>query len=171
MNRGVLGLGLLVTTPLLAILILNRDRRPLDIRTPLIQKPAPDVFVKSLDGEGSLRLSSLKGKPVVVNFWASWCVPCVEEHAALSAFAQANPDVAFVGIVYEDTAENARAFLSQRGRAYTPYIDDSGKASIAFGVYGVPETFFVNAAGTIVAKTVGAVNEQSLEENLAEARK
>ena len=171
MNKGVLAIGLVVTAPLLAILVLNRDRRPLEIISPLIQKPAPSVVLQRMEDGAALPLESLRGRPVVVNFWASWCVPCVQEHASLTAGARQNTDVAFVGVVYEDSPENAKAFLNQRGRSYPIYLDEGAKAAIAFGVYGVPETFFINAQGTIVAKHVGAVDDQSLQERLAVARR
>ena len=171
MNKGVLAIGVMVASPLLAILVLNLDRKPLEISSPLIQKLAPDVVLSRLDDAQPLQFSSLRGRPAVVNFWATWCVPCVQEHASLNAGARRNPDVAFVGVVYEDTVENARAFLSRHGRAFPEYTDEGAKAAIAFGVYGVPETFFVNPQGVIVAKHVGPVDDESLAEKLALARK
>jgi cytochrome c biogenesis protein CcmG, thiol:disulfide interchange protein DsbE len=171
MNKGVLAIGLAVTTPLIALLLLNINRDPTSIHSPLIEKPAPDVRLLELSGGGSLQLSSLRGRPVVVNFWATWCIPCIQEHAALTAAARANPDVAFLGVVYEDTAENARGFLAQRGSAYTSYADDDGKATIAFGVYGVPETYFIDSLGTIVDKFVGPLDGDTIREKLAVARR
>lgn len=171
MNKGVLAIGLSVTTPLIGLLLWNIHRDPTTISSPLIHKPAPDVRLQELSGGGSLQLSSLKGRPAVVNFWATWCIPCVQEHAALSAGARANPDVTFLGVVYEDTAENARAFLAQRGIAYGSYGDDDGKASIAFGVYGVPETFFIDAQGIIVDKFVGPLDPDSLRQRLSVIRR
>ena len=171
MNKGVLAVGLVVTTPLLALLVLNIDRNPSAIASPLINKPAPDVLIQRLDGGGSLRLSSLKGRPAVVNFWATWCVPCIQEHTTLTSGARANPDVAFVGIVYEDSSENARAFLAQRGTSYPSFVDEDGKAAIAFGIYGVPETFFIDAQGTITDKYVGPLDDETLRHRLNVAKK
>jgi cytochrome c biogenesis protein CcmG/thiol:disulfide interchange protein DsbE len=171
MNKGVLAVGLVVTVPLIGLLLVNIHRDPTSISSPLIDKPAPDVRLMELSGGGSVQLSSLKGRPAVVNFWATWCVPCVQEHASLSAGARANPDVAFLGVVYEDTAENARGFLAQRGAAYPSYADDDGKASIAFGVYGVPETFFIDSKGVIVEKYVGPLDGDTLRQRLALARR
>lgn len=171
MNKGVLAIGVAVTVPLMGLLLLNIDRNPNAIASPLIEQPAPDVVMRPLDGAGSLQLSSLRGRPAVVNFWATWCVPCVQEHAALTSGARSNPDVAFLGVVYEDSAENAAAFLDQRGSAYPSYADENGKAAIAFGVYGVPETFFIDARGTIVSKFVGPLDSNSLRERLAAARR
>jgi cytochrome c biogenesis protein CcmG/thiol:disulfide interchange protein DsbE len=172
MNKGVLAAGLVVTLPLILLLVVNIHRDPTVINSPLIEKPAPDVVLAELSGGTSLRLASLKGRPTVVNFWASWCVPCVQEHAALTAGARTNPDVAFVGVVYEDTAENAKAFLAQRGgAAYPTYTDDDGKAAIAFGIYGVPETFFIDSKGVIVEKYVGPLDPDTLRQRLAAARR
>jgi cytochrome c biogenesis protein CcmG/thiol:disulfide interchange protein DsbE len=171
MNKGVLAIGLAVTLPLLGLLLLNIGRNPSAIASPLIKKPAPDVRMKNLSGGGSLQLSSLRGRPVVVNFWATWCIPCIQEHAALTAAARTNPDVTFLGVVYEDSTENALNFLAQRGSSYNSYADDDGKAAIAFGVYGVPETFFIDAAGTIVDKYVGPLDDDTIFAKLAAAKK
>lgn len=171
MNKGVLAVGLAVTVPLIGLLLVNIGRNPSAISSPLIHKPAPDVRIRNLEGSGSLQISSLRGRPAVVNFWATWCVPCVQEHMSLGASARANQDVTFLGVVYEDTAENARAFLEQRGAAFSSYVDEDGKAAIAFGVYGVPETFFINAQGIITDKFVGPLDDDTLREKLAVARK
>jgi len=171
MNKGVFAIGLAVTVPLIGLLLVNIDRDPTSISSPLINKPAPDVRLTELSGGAPVQLSSLKGRPAVVNFWATWCIPCIQEHASLTAGARANPDVAFLGVVYEDTAENARGFLASRGSAYPSYSDDDGKGAIAFGVYGVPETFFIDAKGTIVEKYVGPLDGDTLRQKLALARR
>ena len=171
MNKGVLAVGLAVTVPLIGLLLLNIDRDPTSISSPLIEKPAPDVRLLELSGGGSVQMSSLRGRPAVVNFWATWCIPCIQEHASLTAGARANPDVSFLGVVYEDTAENARGFLASRGSAYPSYPDDDGKGAIAFGVYGVPETFFIDSKGTIVEKFVGPLDGDTLRQKLAMARR
>jgi len=171
MNKGVLAVGLAVTVPLIGLLLLNIHRDPTSISSPLIEKPAPDVRLMELSGGAAVQMSSLKGRPAVVNFWATWCIPCIQEHASLTAGARANPDVAFLGVVYEDTAENARRFLTSRGTAYPSYADDDGKAAIAFGVYGVPETFFIDSRGMIVEKYVGPLDGDTLRQKLAMARR
>lgn len=171
MNKRVMAIGLAVTAPLIGLLLINLGRNPNAIRSPLINKPAPDVRVRNLEGGGSLQLSALRGRPVVVNFWATWCIPCIQEHEALKGGARRNPDVTFMGVVYEDSADNAKGFLEQRGSAYNSYEDVDGKAAIAFGVYGVPETFFIDARGTIVDKFVGPLDDMTLTEKLAAARK
>jgi cytochrome c biogenesis protein CcmG/thiol:disulfide interchange protein DsbE len=161
MNKGVLAIGLAVTTPLIALLLLNLGRDPTSIRTPLIEKPAPDVRLLELSGGGSLQLSSLRGRPVVVNFWATWCIPCIQEHAALTAAAR-QPRRGLLGVVYEDNAENAGDFRAAETRI--SYADDDGKATIAFGVYGVPETYFIDSLGTIV-DAVGPPDPDTIRRN------
>lgn len=171
MNKGVMAVGLAVTVPLIGLLLLNIGRNPSAISSPLIKKPAPDVRMKNLEGGGSLQISSLRGRPVVINFWATWCIPCIQEHAALNAAARSNPDVTFLGVVYEDSTENTMRFLAERGSAYNSYADEDGKAAIAFGVYGVPETYFIDAKGTIVDKYVGPLDDDTIFAKLAAARK
>lgn len=171
MNKGVMAVGLAVTVPLIGLLLLNIGRNPSAISSPLIKKPAPDVRMKNLEGGGSLQISSLRGRPIVINFWATWCIPCIQEHAALNAAARSNPDVTFLGVVYEDSTENTMRFLAERGSAYNSYADEDGKAAIAFGVYGVPETYFVDAKGTIVDKYVGPLDDDTIFAKLAAARK
>ena len=128
MNKGVFAIGLAVTVPLIGLLLVNIDRDPTSISSPLINKPAPDVRLMELSGGASVQLSSLRGRPAVVNFWATWCIPCIQEHASLTAGARANPDVAFLGVVYEDTAENARGFLASPGARTRPTPTTTGRA-------------------------------------------
>src|SRR5207249_11155135 len=106
LNPWVLGAGLAVVVPLLAVLVLNLGRDPHSIRSPLVGRPAPAFSLAPVGGGAPLSLESLRGRPAVINFWATWCVPCFEEHAALTAAARTQRDVQFVGIVYED--EEAR---------------------------------------------------------------
>jgi cytochrome c biogenesis protein CcmG/thiol:disulfide interchange protein DsbE len=98
-------------------------------------------------------------------------VPCYEEHAVLVAAArEAGDSVQFLGVIYEDDEERVGDFLSRQGSAYPSLMDDDGKTAMSYGVYGVPETFFVNAQGQIAAKYTGPLHPQALAENLAKAR-
>ena len=171
MNRRVLVAGLLVVFPLLAVLVLNIGRDPHAFNSPMIGKPAPAFTLQPTGGGAPIALTALRGKPVVINFWATWCVPCYEEHAVLVAGArEAGDSVQFLGVIYEDEEERVGEFLSRQGSAYPSLMDDDGKTAMSYGVYGVPETFFVDAQGRIAAKHTGPLYPGALAENLARAR-
>lgn len=134
---------------------------PTVVDSPLIGQPAPAVTLPYLEGEGTLSLSELRGQIVVVNFWASWCVACREEHPALLGVAEQYRDagVVVVGIDYQDSRDAAVAFLNEMGRGGDNYhyvTDPGSRAALDFGVFGVPETYVLDRSGTIVAKITGA---------------
>ncbi len=162
LNARVLAAGAIVVVPLIAVLVFNLGRDPHSVRSPLIGRPAPPFSLRPVGGGAPIDSSSLRGRPVVINFWATWCVPCFEEHAALVQAATSLRDVQFVGVVYEDEEARTRAFLAQRPSAYPSLMDPDGKTAIAYGVFGVPETFFIDAAGRIVDKYVGPLDGQSI---------
>ena len=128
--------------------------------SPLIGKQVPEVTVTDVDGGGPIALRALEGRIVVVNFWAPWCIPCREEHAVLLAAAEAfsSADVTVLGVVYQSDIDDVNRFLDELGRGYPAAMDPGSRAAIAFGVRGVPETFFVDASGTVVAKVTGPVD-------------
>ena len=128
------------------------------VDSPLTGREAPDVTLPYLESEGELSLRDLRGEVVVVNFWASWCVPCREEHPALLAAAQRyeNDGVRFLGILYQDQRESAIAFLDELGRGYQHLQDPNSAAAIEFGVFGLPETYVIDRDGRIAAKITGA---------------
>ena len=110
-----------------------------------------------------------KGKVSVVNYWASWCVPCIEEHPFLEKLKSLT-DVDIYGINYKDGADAARRFIGRFGNPYTAVGTDArGRAAIDWGVYGTPETFVVNGKGQIVYKHVGPISEDSLKTKLLPA--
>jgi cytochrome c biogenesis protein CcmG/thiol:disulfide interchange protein DsbE len=167
LNRKVLIAGLVVTLPLLGILFANLGRDPHAVDSPLIGRPAPPFSLQPIGGGEEVSLEGLRGRPVVVNFWATWCVPCYQEHGVLTRAARAiGADAQFLGIIYEDEEPRVRRFLREQGSAYPSLLDDDGKTAIAFGVYGVPETFFIDASGKIVAKHVGPVDADIVAQNL-----
>lgn len=134
-----------------------------------MDQPAIDFTLPMFDG-GELTLSSLKGKPVVINFWASWCVPCREEAAVLEKTWRAykDKDVTFIGVDIQDKESDARAFLKEFNTTYPNGIDRKGKITIDYGVSGIPVTFFVNRDGRIVNRWVGAIGERLLVANIEE---
>ena len=142
---------------------------PSKLPSALIGQPAPQTALPALEGlvrNGApvpgLDPAAFKGKVSVVNVWASWCVPCHDEAPLLTELAK---DTRFqlVGINYKDAADNARRFLGRYGNPFGRVgVDANGRASIEWGVYGVPETFVVGREGTIVYKLVGPVTAENL---------
>ena len=144
----------------LAVIFSNRfGSDPNLVPSPLLGQPAPSLALPLLDGSGVFDPAQLEGRVVIVNFFASWCIPCREEQVDLTATADAfsNSGVTVVEIVYQDTADNALAFLNETGFSTDAvYLaDPDGRAAIAYGVFGIPETFFVAADGIIVGKAIG----------------
>jgi len=99
---------------------------------------------------------------VVLNFWASWCGPCRKEIPALAAFRAANPDLAVVGVSYQDDPADALAFAEETGADWPSVIDD-GPIGSAFGVPGLPATFFIDAEGRVVGRILGEATEATLQ--------
>ncbi len=171
MNRKVLVGGLLVTLPLVVLLLLSLGRDPRKVDSPLIGRQAPRFSLPVTNGGETVSLDSLRGRTVVMNFWATWCVPCFEEHAVLTAGPRRfGSDVVFLGVIYQDEAPNVQRFLREQGSTYSSLMDETGKVAIAFGVYGVPETFFISPAGTIVDKHVGPLSSDQLAHYVERAR-
>lgn len=167
MNRTVLIVGLVLASALVGLLFLGLGKDPAAIRSPLIGKPAPTFALREVGTGRTVDIASLKGKPVVINFWATWCGPCWEEHPVLVANARMlQPNVQFLGVVFQDSEEKILNFLNQRGSSYPTVVDEKGKTAIAYGVGGVPETFFLDANGVIVAKYNGPMSTDALQENL-----
>ena len=134
------------------------------VESPLIGKPSPDAVLPFLEQEGELALSELRGRIVVLNFWASWCVGCRQEHDDLLAVANTYRDegVEFLGIVFQDERSDAIAFLNELGRGYANVVDVDSRLGVEFGVFGIPETFFIDRDGMVVAKISGESNVTAL---------
>jgi cytochrome c biogenesis protein CcmG/thiol:disulfide interchange protein DsbE len=153
----VVFLGLLVFVTL-------RTNRPSSISVALARGLTPDApafELPRLDAEGTLALASLRGKVVVINFWASWCIPCKEEAPALEATWQRykDRDVVVLGVNVQDLIPEAMRFLKETKTTYPSVRDKSNVIYRAYGLTGVPETFFVNRVGRIVRKFPGAVTD------------
>lgn len=172
MKRIVLAvLPLVLLVGLVAVFALNMDRDPSLVRSVLINKPAPAFSLPAVPGTGvdGFDTASLQGEVTVVNVFASWCIPCREEHPLLERL-KAETGVRIFGINQKDAAENAVAFLTELGNPYQRIGGDTdNRVSIDWGVYGVPETFIVNAAGVITFKHVGPISPQSLEKEVIPA--
>jgi cytochrome c biogenesis protein CcmG/thiol:disulfide interchange protein DsbE len=138
--------------------------------SPLIGRPAPDFTLSALSMHPApaLHLASFRGKPVMLNFWASWCDPCKHEAPLLQATWQRarSQGIVFIGVDYEDTQSDGLNFLQTYGITYANVVDSSGATAINYGVTGVPETVFIDRHGVIVHKVIGELTEQTLESNL-----
>ena len=152
---------------LIAFLTVSVGRPAGPVDTPIVGRAAPAFDLETLDG-GRLSLAQLRGSAVVLNFWASWCIPCREEAPLLTAAdATYGPrGVRVLGVVYQDSAENARDFMRRYGQTYPGLLDPSGRTAIDYGVFGIPETFFIDASGVVRSRQVGALTEDDLQRQL-----
>ena len=163
----------LFAIPIILLLYFGTQHDPKAIPSPLPGKPAPQfaLAVFSLPSDQPLpkgwqelrdtvRLDSLRGRVVVLNFWASWCLACRDEHTALSAAATAlrGTDARFYGVLYQDLPANGRQWIAEMGgQSYQGLYDPKTRTAIDYGLYGVPETFFIGRDGKVRYKHVGAV--------------
>ncbi len=145
---------------------LRSDRDPHELPSALIDKPAPGFDLASLLGGENVASSGLLGQVVVVNFFASWCVPCRIEHPVLMRLAN-QEKVAITGIAYKDKPEAAKKLLDDGGNPYRQVgLDLTGRTGIDFGVYGVPETYVIDKTGRIRKKFVGPLSPAKVDEEL-----
>ena len=165
-------LTLAVILPLVGVLAFGFSRDPRYISSPLIGQPAPPFTVTLFDGK-TLSLADLRGKVVFLNFWASWCPPCRAEARELEAVWQRYRDknIVFLGIDIQDTEKEAFAFLKEFQITYPNGRDVSGKISIDYGVWGIPETFLIDPEGRITYKHVGGLGSPIIVAKLDEARR
>lgn len=164
---GILAAGMALVLPLLWILYSGFGKDPHALPDVMTGTPAPAFSLVTLDGE-PVALEGLRGKPVVLNFWATWCAPCAQEHPVLLAGARRYQDkgVVFLGVLYGDTPEKARDFVARKGQAYPTLVDPEGRTAIDFGVAGVPETYFIDTQGNIARKIAGPVSMPVLMETV-----
>ena len=171
MRYILFGLPLLLLVGLVAVFAMSIDRDPGLVRSVLIDKPAPTFVMEPVPelGVPGFDTAALKGGVTVVNVFASWCIPCRDEHPLLVALKEVS-DVRLFGINQADAPENARAFLAELGNPYDAVgTDRDRRVSIDWGVYGVPETFVVDAEGVITFKHVGPLTPEAIEAELLPA--
>ncbi len=170
MNRTVLLIGILITAALVGGFFLAMGNDPQHIDSPLVGRVAPPFTLQAVGTHEMVDLTQYRGKPVVLNFWATWCHPCWDEHPVLTQVAQqTNGQVQFVGVVFQDDESKIENFLQQRGWSYPTLVDVAGKTAIAYGVGGVPETFFLDAKGKIVSKVAQPMSAEELRVNIEKA--
>jgi len=168
-NWKVLAAGAALTAPLVAILATGFGKNPQLESNALEGRKAP-VFTMTVLGEDgeTVDLASLRGKPVVLNFWSTWCQPCKIEHPHLVQAAKVyEPQgVVFYGVLFSDEPANAARFLEREGHAFPVLYDPAQRVAIDYGVSGVPETFFISPDGQIVEKVSGPVSFDKIRATL-----
>lgn len=171
-KRSVVGTAFVV--PVVALLGWGLTRNPNEVVSPLPGRPAPDFALQVFaPGEGTiarpagttLALSEMRGKVVVLNFWASWCLACRDEHSELSSAAQAyaSQPVQFMGVLYNDVPSAGSKWIGEMGgQSYPSVLDPGSRTAIDFGLYGVPETFIIDGTGRVAYKHTGPVSARIL---------
>jgi cytochrome c biogenesis protein CcmG/thiol:disulfide interchange protein DsbE len=161
---ALFALPLVALIGLLGVFAVRLNHDPGYLPSVLINKPAPDFALPPVPGLSvpGFDTDSLKGHVSLVNVFASWCVPCHDEHPELMVL-KSQLNVPIYGINQKDQPDNAKSFLAENGNPYTAVgADTNGRASIDWGVYGVPETFVVNAKGIITYKVVGPIDDATI---------
>lgn len=152
---------------LVSFLAMGLTLKPSEVPSPLINKPAPRFSLPQLQApDKTFSPESMIGKVWVLNVWASWCAPCLEEHPVITELASRHA-VSVVGMNYKDTPQNAIAWLGRNGNAFETTISDAhGAVGIDFGVYGVPETYLIDKAGIIRYKNTGPMDAGEMRSEL-----
>ena len=174
------GIAMLIAIPLIMLFAWGLRRGdPRLIPSPLVDQPAPDFALPVMAKDGpvdgkettgdTVRLADLRGDVVVLNFFASWCIPCRAEHRDLTMTARryANRGVKFFGVVYNDEPPAVRQYIRQLGgQSYPALLDPGQRVAIDYGLVGVPETFFIDQDGIVRRKVFSAVNARILTEEI-----
>ena len=162
-------IGLAVTC--FAFVALLATRQPAATRvadSPLVGRLAPEVSGRTLDGR-ALRLSSMRGEFVLLNFFATWCVPCQREHPEIRDFVNQD-DTQVLAVIFDDDADRVRKFFAERGGTWPVVDDPSGRVALDYGVRGPPESYLIAPDGIVLARIVGEVSLEGLNSLLTQAR-
>ena len=173
-TRKALWIAVAVALPvamLVAVLATRPSARSREVQSPLVGRPAPVAEGTTVDGSRA-SLGDLRGRWVVVNFFATWCVPCRTEHPELIRFAEAHRqagDASVFAVVYSDSPSAVRDYRAEHGGDWPMLTDPDGRIALDFGVRGIPESFLVSPEGFVVSKLTGGVRAADRERLLAEA--
>ena len=170
MKRWVLVLSFLaICGVLFGVFAMAFGRNVREVPFGMKGKQAPEFTLRDLTTDQPVSLADLKGKPVVINFWATWCGPCKIEHPNLEWAARTYGDqVKFLGMLFEDTPENAKAFLARYNPAYSHLVDPNSLTAVKYGAAGVPETYFITRDGIILDKYQGPIPRGELAQRIKE---
>lgn len=157
---------------LAAIFAFGFTTNPKLVPSPLVGRPAPAFEVQQINGGGKVSLTELRGTPFILNFWASWCVACRDEARVLQqaylTYDRDQKKIRVIGIAVQDTQTLALSFARQFGKTYFLALDNpAGDIGLNYGLYGVPETFFVDANGVIQYKQIGPVTPEVIAAQVA----
>lgn len=160
--------ALVIGLPLIVVLATGFGRDPSAIVSPLLNKPAPSFDLRTIDNR-SISWADLRGKPIVLNFWASWCGGCKYEHPyLLSAWRNySSRGVKFVGVIYQDSASGARDFMRNNGGSWPVVTDPGQQTALNYGVVKLPETYFIDRRGVIRYKSLGPVTPSMLNQQIS----
>lgn len=176
-TRKVLWIAVGVAVPVALLIAVLATRVPTSMQTPpspLVGKAAPPIESTTVDGKPA-GLAELRGQWVVVNFFATWCVPCRQEHPDLVHFSEehastASGDATILGVVYSDDVQAVREFRDSNGGTWPMLTDPKGRIALDYGVSGVPESYLISPDGIVVAKLVGGVRADDLDQLLNRAK-
>jgi cytochrome c biogenesis protein CcmG, thiol:disulfide interchange protein DsbE len=168
LKLGAQGLALAGVVGLFALLVWKVTHHPRPVK---LGAAAPAFDLERLDGSGKLALASLGGRVRVLNFWATWCVPCKSESPALQRLWEQyrKQGVVFVGVDYNDVASDARRFVRKHGLTYPMVRDRAGSTASRYDLTGVPETFVVDRSGRLVEHFVGPIDVRDTERDFRRA--